>query len=498
VTTSNFQLRKDQLADVERFLSDDGQDGAGLNASQVGAGKTAVAVEAARRAAYSGVKMIIAPLNTRDGWERTIRLLSDEPMRWLRKDDPSIVDCINGRQGWYFGGWEFMRQYGLDEVPIDFLILDEVHRAQNRKSASFVMARDAARGVQRRGGMRMALSATPYGNRPSGAFGVSHILWPHRKDLAFTHYWPFVDRYMGKHINQWSGMAEANDREYTPGEIASVMPLYWRHEQGFPCCINHPNGLQEDLPERVIHRVKVSLSASQRKLYDELQANMFAWIEDNDYPVEAGFPVVMATRLRQIALAVPRTEMAKRIKVDAQTGERSTVDYVTLKYDPETKGSKLDAVQDIVSDFQPGERCVIFTHSAGIITPILHRLSKMHIEAARWDGSVPQAERQRTKDSFIQGSPQNGGNGEGVQVIVAQIGAIGEGVDGLQWACSNEIWYSMDSNNLLNIQAAGRVRRDGQKTVTNAWSLEAEDTIEQDQLASLDRQTRIMTTALRG
>lgn len=495
---TTFQLRKDQLADVQRFLTDNGQDGAGLNASQVGAGKTAVAVQAAIEAAPRGVKLIIAPLNTRDGWERTIRLLAGEQMRWLRKDDTSIIDIINGRRGWYFGGWEYLRRFSLDEVPVDFLILDEVHRAQNRKSQSFVMARDVARGVQRRGGMRMALSATPYGNKPAGGFGVAHILWPHRKDLKFHAFWPFVDKFMGKHINQWSGMAEPNPAEYNSGAIARAMPLYWRHEQGITCCENHPNGLQEDLPDRVVHQVKVALSPAQRKIYAELQANMFAWIEANDYPVEAGYPVVMATRLRQIALAVPRTEMAQRIKKDAETGERTTVDYVTLKYDPDTKGSKLDAVVDIVSDFAPGERCVIFTHSAGIITPILYRLEKMGVNAARWDGSVSAGQRQQAKDSFIEGSPLNGGDGSGVQVIVAQIGAIGEGVDGLQWACSNEIWYSMDSNNLLNIQAAGRVRRDGQKMITNSWSLEAEDTIEQDQLESLNRQSKIMTGALRG
>lgn len=494
---TRLTLRPDQQADVRRFLDADRKvtDRAGLNASTVGAGKTLTAVTAAIESG-ARCKLIVAPLNTFDGWERTIRLQDDERLRFVTTKNPeAIVDFREGKPGWYFGGWEFLRRYSLQDVPIDFLIGDEVHRAQNRKSKNFEMFSETAQDVADRGGWRMALSATPYGNRPAGAYGVCHSLWPKRRDLKFHAFWPFVDQYMGKTHTQWA--VEPNKTEYVPGQIANVMPMYWRHAQGYQCCAFHPVGIQADLPKRVKHQVKVELTAAQRKIYADLERQMFAWIEKHDIPVTTqGYPIVLSMRLRQVCLAVPTPEMAKRIKIDAESGDRTEIDYVSLRYEADAKGSKLDAVQDIMEDIPEGERVLILTHSAGIIPAILARLEAQHIEAAGWHGAVSQQTRQTIKDSFINGAPNNGGDGSGVQVIVAQIGAIGEGVDGLQWACSNEIWFSMDTNGLLNVQAAGRLVRDGQKFAVNSWSLEADGTVEEDQLESLRQQESYMSSAL--
>lgn len=230
---------------------------------------------------------------------------------------------------------------------------------------------------------------------------------------------------------------------------------------------------------------------------------MFTWVAEHEYPITTqGYPIVLSMRLRQVSLAVPTPTMATRIKKDAETGERSEIDYVKLEYDPGCTSSKLDALQEIVSDLPEGERVLVLTHSAGIIPAMLARLAKIKVNAAGWWGGVSSTERQQIKDSFIHNSPNytdedgHTGDGSGVQVICAQIGAIGEGVDGLQWACSNEVWFSMDSNGMLNTQAAGRLVRDGQRYAVNSWSLEAADTIEHDQMLSLDRQSKIMHGAL--
>jgi superfamily II DNA or RNA helicase len=497
---SGLTLRPDQRADVARFLAGLGQQHyrGGLNASIVGGGKTAVGVEAARCATPDGVKLITAPLNTFDGWERTVRMLADQPLRWVQSaNSQEIVDLYDRKPGWYFGTWEYMRtlDVGQDFRP-DFLLLDEIHRLANPKSLNYRTLQHAAYMTKLYDGWVMGLSATPYGNFPAGAFGVCSTLWPHDKDRRYDYFWPFVDRYIGKQRNSFNGVIEPRRTEKAPGVIAANMPLYWRHEMGVQCCQFHPRGIQEHLPPRLIRRVKVDLTSTQRKLYDTLKKDMIAWMRDHDLPITGEFPPVMNLRLRQICLAVPYPELAMRLKTDTKTGDKEWVQYTTLKYAEETKGSKLDAVMEIVTDLPQGERVLILSHSAGIITPILYRMHKAGINAQRWDGSMSGNARQGIKDSFIKGSPQNGGDGSGVQVIVAQIGAIGEGVDGLQWACSNDIWLSKDYNNLLNTQAYGRLLRDGQTRTVNTWSIEARDTIEEDQLADLDEQTQVMHGAL--
>ena len=501
--SETFTLRADQRADVARFISEPTR--AGLNATVVGGGKTATAVQAVIEVAAAArrglVVLIIAPLNTLDGWTRTIKLLAGPQQRLnfvTTKNPEHIIALREGVPGWYFGGWEFLRQFSLDQCPIDFLIGDEIHRAQNRKSDSYLMFSHAANAVAKRGGWRMTLSATPYGNRPEGAFGVASSLWPDRKDLKFHAFWPFVEEYMGKVPNQYGGVYEPRKREYEPGGIARAMPLYWRHEQDFACCAFHPRGIQESLPRRVTHQIGVDLSATQRKIYNELERRMFAWVEEHDVPIQThGYPLVMGTRLRQICLAVPTPEMVQILKKDSD-GSESYEEVMKLRFADNATSTKIDAVLDIMADVPEGERVLILTHSAGIIPAILARLARKHINAAGWMGGVPASQRQVIKESFINGAPQNGGDGSGVQVIVAQIAAIGEGVDGLQWACSTEIWFSLTNNNVINIQAAGRLVRDGQTRAVNSYSLEARDTIEIDQLDSLNAQTTIMTTALRG
>lgn len=489
-------LRPDQRADVDGFLNATDSDRAGLNASTVGAGKTLTAVQAAIESGAQH-KLVIAPLNTLDGWQRTVRIMDDgAQMQFINTNNPqAVIDFREGKPGWFFGGWEFLRQFSLQDVTIDFLIGDEIHRQQNRKSNNHDLFAHTAKEVQERGGWRMGLSATPYGNKPAGAYGICHSFWPERRDLAYHAFWPFVDRYLGKHQTPWA--VEPYKVERVPGKIADSMPLYWRHAQGYKCCAYHPHGIQADLPKRVKHTATVELTAGQRKIYSDLEDDMFAWVEQNDIPVSTqGYPIVLAMRLRQICLAVPTPEMSTRIKVDAKSGDRTEIDYVKLSFKDGCKSSKIDAVQEIVSDMGDGERVLILTHSAGIIPALKARLDKMHINAEGWHGGVSGTQRQAIKTSFIDGAPNNGGDGRGVQVIIAQIGAIGEGVDGLQWACSNEIWFSMESNNLLNIQAAGRLVRDGQKFAVNSWSIEAKDTIEKDQLNSLNTQTVNMHNAL--
>lgn len=486
-----FTLRADQRADVDRFLAEPTQ--AGLNASVVGTGKTAVSVQSILESGARSA-LIVAPLNTLDGWQRAFRLQGDRDLVFLSAKHPErMVPLMRGEAGVRFIGWEWARSMNLDNAPVDFTVLDEVHRAQlrtstNKQTDSNRLAMGLALGTRDRGGWAMGLSATPFGNKVAGAFGICHALWGERKDLAYHAFWPFVDKYLGKTRGAWS--VEPNEVEYSPGLIARTMPLYWRHEQGVPCCRFHPRGVQEDLPPRVMHRVTVPLTPSQRKLYDQLEAEMFAWVEEHDVPIDTqGFPMVLSTRLRQICLAQPTPELKQRIK-DRETGEME--DYVQMRFDVGCKSSKIEALREIISDLPDGERVVVFTHSAGIIPAVVAALDRQlgRGSAFGWHGGVRFADRQRAKEDFIAGGR--------VQVIVAQVNAIGEGIDGLQRNCATEVWLSLSSSGIVNVQARGRLSRTGQDRVVNVYSIEADNTIEARQLDRLERQATNMHAALTG
>src|SRR5699024_4595196 len=95
---------------------------------------------------------------------------------------------------------------------------------------------------------------------------------------------------------------------------------------------------------------------------------------------------------------------------------------------------------------------------------------KAKIYAVEGSGRTSTEERQRLKESF-------GGRG-GPQVMVAGLGAIGEGVDGLQRVCCTAVWRSQHDDHMLTMQAKGRLLRLGEDEVVNRFVIKSRDTID--------------------
>src|SRR5690625_6919635 len=144
-----------------------------------------------------------------------------------------------------------------------------------------------------------------------------------------------------------------------------------------------------------------------------------------------------------------------RTEQTTYTRHEAEVDEVTI-YDT-ARSNKIEALKEIIKDLPHAEPVLVFTHSARFIPAVVHQLNKAKIPAVEWSGRTSTEERQRIKQSF--------GTRGGAQVIVAGLGAIGEGVDGLQRVWSTEVWLSPHDDNMLNMQAKGRVHRLGQEEV---------------------------------
>ncbi len=491
-----MELYDFQQADVETFLNEPTY--AGINASTVGVGKTLVATEISERLGARKV-LVLAPLNTLDGWQRHFEEHANRPVFKIggttAADKHNLQSFLDpGCPGVFWSTWEFARRQRVVETKInkitgkeekvkepllslkgagvDFLIADEVHRAQNRNADSSTVLQGFTKAMfaENDEARVLAMSATPAGNRLPGMYGVARALWPEAYKSGYHKWWK---RFFEPVFNQWSGFYEPGDEE-TTGSVVSSLPCYWRHEQGYPCCDFHPRGVQEDLPSRVEHRVTVELTATQRRIYEDIKEDAFAWIEDNDIPIETqGLPLLAFLRLSQVTLAVPTPEMVKFLKTvksdDPQLdGTQIEKELLRLKFEVDCKSSKIDALLDIAADLGD-ERFMVYTHSTAIIPAIVHRLKAKGINAEAWDGSKSGAQRDEIKRRFVQGT---------TQVIVAQIAAIGEGVDGLQRVCANEIWFSRSPNSMLNIQCAGRLSRTGQERTVNVWNILADDTVE--------------------
>jgi SNF2 family DNA or RNA helicase len=413
----------------------DSESSASLNASLMGVGKTLMAVEVALRLEAKTV-LIVGPLGTYYGWEDTIMAQTEGKAGNLMKIESSKTgtrayeDLKAGKAGWYFVGREYLRTKEWLKIVPDAVLVDECHFMQNRASKSFKVAKTL------KGGYRMSMSGTPFGNRFEGFWAVTRFLWPDDKIVPKS-FWKWVERWAVTKYNPFSNVEIVGEK--VPGSFANTLPCYVR--------------LEPDKDIDVVHEIRyVDLMPIQRKIYLKFQRDLVVWLQDN--PLVAEVPIAARIRLRQMTLAVP--------SIDSEDRVYFADDAVSSKY---------KALVEIIED-NPGEPMLILTDSQKYAKLVTDRLSARY-SAFEWSGKASQKQREEAKQEFINGD---------LQFIVAVIPAIAEGVDGLQHACNTVVWLSHSDSNILNQQVLDRVRRRGQKKVVNVYDIVARDTFDEGQL----------------
>lgn len=434
----------------------------GLVRAGLGTGKTAMSVWNTMNAFGSDVGdqiiLIVAPVRTESGWRSHWEALAGVEMKTLSgkktKAALAVWDDLKARKpGVYFITWELMRSRNKEKrwnertkkmvyksvakpfygVEFGIVIADEWHRACNHSSLNF----DVARHIKAR--YRLALSATPAGNKPCNIWAALKFLWPNH----YGGYWDFCEKFFEVECNPWSAYGKDFSGERSPGMVRRGAPSYHEVSQ---------SEANPELPPVVIHHVEVELTRMQRKLYDELEQEALTFL--GGHPLALSIPMELDLRLRQMTLGVP------------SFNEDGAVDYAE-----DCKSSKLDAMMDIISDLAEEEPVVVWVHSQKFIKAVLYRLDKAGIKALEVSG--------RSRGDF-----RDMLNGD-VRVVVAQHEAMSEGVDGLQRVCHTEIWLSMSNSLIINEQATGRLNRQGQTQTVNRFLIQATDTVDSRVLGRL-------------
>jgi superfamily II DNA or RNA helicase len=437
--------RPDQEEDIAHILSHTRT----LCASQLGVGKTLTAVEAAHRSGAKTV-LVVAPLVTFRGWAKTIESQTGATPRTISSKVAGTLafsDLSDGVPGWYLVGWEFMRTLDWSAVPVDYLILDEVARIANRKAQqSKAVKRIPAENI-------LALSATPFGNSPDGAWSVLNCLWP----KEFPPYWSWVTKYLRTERSMYSrGPKPLGEKQ--PGIVVASIPSWIRREAPY------------DIP-LAVHEIEVTLPPAQMKVYRQFEREAVVWLEEN--PLIADLPAVQYARLRQITLAMP----------SIRTNENGSDE---VYFAPDAKSAKIDALLRVIEDLPDGEPGLVWSHSKKFIDLVALRLREKGYTAEAFTGDTPRAERERIRDAF----------GKDLQFICATIQAAGTGLDGFQLVCRVEHVMSLDDNRQNNIQAWGRLSRGGQTRRVNRFLYRAADTIELRQNERLRSDDQMMSDLL--
>ena len=160
-----------------------------------------------------------------------------------------------------------------------------------------------------------------------------------------------------------------------------------------------------------------------------------------------------------------------------QTREGGVKEVVT--FDKDARSGKIDALLDILQDLN-GERVIVFTHSRKFLIPLRWRLEKAGYRVEQVSGDDHEGWRKFRDD-------------HGVQILLAVVSAIAEGVDGLQTDCHTEIWLSRDSSLVINEQAQGRLHRSGQERGVVRYLVQCPGTIDDTVVGRLAERHRALT-----
>jgi hypothetical protein len=424
------------------------------------------------------IALVVCPVNTFSGWTKTFLRQSGGKVR------PRVIDSklkagklafealVQREPGVYLVGWEKFRMYDWSNMPLDFTIVDEVHRQQNRRAGTHASVMTTKHSTY-----KLALSATPWGNHIQGSWATIRWLWYGRHDIVGKNdsFWNFVTMHMTTELDRYSGKKVVGER--TPGTVWASLPS----KSYFP-------SPYQDEP--VIHEILVPLKPTQRKLYDRFEQEAIVWLEE--HPLVADLPAVMRVRLREICLAVPsiRFEWQRIPDNDLldenfnwdrwEMEERETGWYAykeVVYFEDDAFSTKADAMLDVISDLYAAGPVpiLVFTHSAKFATMFTKQLQAKGYKALRFTGGMPREEREWKKENF----------GKEYDIMVSSIATVGEGTDGLQDVCNIEFWVSLEDNRLLNTQAKGRLSRPGQKKTVQRFLFLAENTVEVRQAGKL-------------
>lgn len=471
---------------IDLFVESDAN--GGILGLGTGVGKTVVSTEIARLRNAKRV-LIMAPQSTFDSWASTVlwqtgrklKRCANNALSFMLTPDPAKRDetvevklpakmcsanlraAQAGAEGWFFvtrelfttqdwkvepmmkGGQPVRDKKGVPrkkrtrlgiwdkkgELPYDLVILDE-----NQKFAG-----QGNYGQQSFGalsGFKIASSADWFGSSVDNMYTVARDVFG--PDVINYSRAQWVEDYMETKYDHFAYTKKKTVGEQWPGLFVSELPLY----------VTAPPSVEP--PEH--EQRYITLSKAERELYDQLEANYVAMVDDEILAIEV--PLTMRMRLRELSLGLFTTVRTGKF-------DRDGIEKISVDFEPGAKSSKLEEIKDILKD-HADEKFVIYTHSAKWARKAAADLGAGW---AAWTGDSKADERRDIKQQFIHGD---------LRGFVATPSTMGTGTDGLQAVCNNIIVASPSDAVIDNTQGISRIARQGQEKQVNVWDIVARGT----------------------
>lgn len=501
-TLPPLELDSEQSAAVWRAAYE--PTNASLATSELGSGKTLVAVEIAKNRG-ADTNLIIAPLGTRPGWEHTFaRQGMDQPFYWIKNDknrDEILMKLRKNEPGIFFIGIEYFVRLGWKRTPIldgkgvqnrksngelmwdvkrdklwnlvypDFIVLDESHKGSNRGTKTFKALQLQTGENYLNGAYKHAMSATPYGNKFQNAWSIPRWLWPD-DDIVPRSFDLWAGQWAQIEYDPFSFSHKKIVGEKNPGAWYDSLPCHIHLEAPPIEVVEYDPVTKEPGVIYVIRDERlIELTPKQRKIYDALENDYLAWLGDNPLVVE--LPITLMIRQNQVSL-----------------GEPTILDDGVVSFDENCKSSTMDEITSIIQNDIDEESAVIFSASQKFNEKVVvPRLKKLGYAAETYDGTLSDKKKNAARERFASGE---------TKYLAVVIEAGGTGLDGFQHATRNVIWASKSLNGVSNTQATGRVPRRGQEKTVREFFITRVDTRDEESYNSLAMQELARRRSLKG
>lgn len=421
-----------------------------LLADEQGLGKTPQAIAAmVRLGASSG--LIICPASVKYNWARKMvewGLCGEHAIQIIRtgKDtlgdapfvvvnyDLAIVPAINKQ---------------LAERLFTVGVLDEVQRLKNMRAKRSKLILGAKLGIVKNCFWKFLLSGTPVPNRPIEFYILLRTLAPECIE-PFTKWVDFGRRFC-------SGF-EAKFGETDP-------------DTGKKWCFNGASNIDELSNRLAPFMLRRELKDVYRQLPDMVEEVVYLDVDINSHPEvveQSKDQRVARTQAFDAELEMPQATIRRII------GE-----------------SKVPLGVAYIRDYLPTMgKVLVFAYHREVVGQMARQLSDDGTGVLIIQGGVSS----ELKDKFVQDFI----NDPNQKVLVAQITAGGEAIDGLQKVCSNVIFAELDWSEGGMRQAKSRLHRIGQTEIVKVKYLIAGNSLETVMAATLERKSSVINRLVKG
>jgi len=421
-----------------------------LEASDMGVGKTLMALAYIKRKGYKA--LLVVPAFLMENWRREALLLFDESKIKVfsakRKEELNGIVNITSYSllaknlvGSYTYGKHNKRKRKegtgkIDQRKYDILVCDEAHYISNRN----VIRSSAIRYISRVFDNILLLTGTPVRNYPDELWHLLKIL---RHEYISNSYWEFVDRYckvfeMRRGRRNFKVIVGSKNEKELKHYLDMVM-------------IRHTLQEVTDLPPVVEKTIYLDPDKEMKKYYNQM-------IEDKYLEGAGG--------MREVAL----NKLSQDIKLRQITLNAGILNLGDDKISPSIKDNTL---LDLLNGDLAGKKVVIFTYFKRYANYLQKFLEGNEIRTLKITGDI--TSRQAVVDKF---------KDDNYRVLVSTIGAGGTGlnIQFVDTAIFTDITYVPADKQ----QAIARLHRIGQKSRVLVINLVIKGSIEEEVIKKND------------